>query len=80
MQAQKGIGLAKAAQIKAAIELGKRLQLAAPEERAAISSPADAAGLVQYEMSVLEQEELRILLLDTRNRVVRHLMQETIAL
>ena len=66
---QKGIKLAKAAQIKAAIELGRRLVLEAPEERPAIHSPAEAAELVQYEMSALEQEELRVLLLDTRNRV-----------
>ena len=67
---QRGIGAAKAAQIKAAIELGRRLALEAPEERAAIHSPADAAALVQYEMSALEQEELRVILLDIRNRVI----------
>jgi DNA repair protein RadC len=67
---QHGIGEAKASQIKAAIELGRRLTLESPEERAAINSPADAAALVQYEMSVLEQEHLRVILLDTRNRVL----------
>ena len=67
---QHGIGEAKAAQIKAAIELGRRLTLEAPGERATINSPADAAGLVQYEMSVLEEEHLRVLLLDTRNHVL----------
>ncbi len=67
---QYGIGEAKAAQIKAAIELGRRLTLESPEERPAINSPADAAALVQYEMSVLEQEHLRVLLLDTRNHVL----------
>jgi len=70
LSSQKGIKLAKAAQIKAAIELGRRLVLEAPEERPVIHTPADAAELVQYEMSALEQEELRVLLLDTRNRVV----------
>jgi len=68
---QYGIGLAKASQIKAAIELGNRLTLAAPEERPSVNSPADAAALVSYEMSALEQEELRVLLLDTRNRVLK---------
>jgi DNA repair protein RadC len=67
---QHGVGPAKAAQIKAAIELGRRLVVEAPEERPAIHSPADAAGLLQYEMSALEQEELRVILLDTRNRVM----------
>ncbi|MBN1146952.1 MAG: DNA repair protein RadC [Anaerolineales bacterium] len=67
---QHGIGPAKAAQIKAAVELGRRLVVEAPEERPAIHSPADAAALVQYEMSALEQEELRVILLDTRNRLI----------
>lgn len=68
--AQHGMGEAKASQIKAAIELGRRLAAEAPEERPAINSPKDAADLVQYEMSALEQEHLRVLLLDRRNRVL----------
>jgi DNA repair protein RadC len=67
---QKGVKLAKAAQIKAAIELGRRLVKESPEERPSVHSPADAAELVQYEMSALEQEELRVLLLDTRNHLL----------
>jgi DNA repair protein RadC len=65
-----GLGEAKAAQIKAAIELGRRLTVEAPEARPTINSPADAAALVQYEMSGLEQEHLRVLLLDTRNHLL----------
>jgi DNA repair protein RadC len=68
--AQRGIGPAKAAQIKAAIELGHRMSLESPEERPSIHSPADAAALVQYEMSALEQEYLKVMLLDSRNRVL----------
>jgi DNA repair protein RadC len=67
---QHGIGPAKAAQIKAAIELGRRLNSIDPEERPTINSPDDAAAFVQYEMSALEQEELWVLLLDSRNRIV----------
>ncbi len=67
---QRGVGRAKAAQIMAAVEIGRRITLAAPEERPVIQSPADAAALVQYEMSALEQEHLRVLLLDTRNRAL----------
>jgi len=67
---QHGMGDAKAAQIKAAIELGRRLTIESPQERPTINSPADAAALVQYEMSSLEQEHLRVLLLDTRNHVL----------
>jgi DNA repair protein RadC len=67
---QNGVGPAKAAQIQAAIELGKRLANLAPEEKRTIHSPADAADLVRYEMSALEQEELRVILLDVRNQVI----------
>ncbi len=70
LSSQKGIKLAKAAQIKAAIELGRRLVSESPEERPAVHTPADAADLVQYEMAALDQEELRVILLDTRNRVL----------
>ena len=70
VRAQHGIGEAKAAALKAAIELGRRLSLQAPEERPSINSPGDAAALVQYEMSALEQEHLRVILLDTRNQVL----------
>ncbi len=68
--AQHGIGTAKAAQIKAAIELGRRLMLEFPKERPTINSPANAAALVQYEMGALEKEEMRVILLNTRNSVI----------
>lgn len=55
---QRGIGEAKAAQVTAALDLGRRLALEAPGDRTTINSPADAAALVQYEMSALEQEHL----------------------
>ncbi len=67
---QRGIGPAKAAQIKAALELGRRFRLDTSNEQASIHSPADAAALVQFDMSVLEQEELWVILLDSRNRVL----------
>ncbi|NIW44046.1 MAG: DNA repair protein RadC [candidate division Zixibacteria bacterium] len=67
---QRGVGKAKVATIKAAIELGRRLTLEAPEERPAINSPEDAVALVQYEMQALEKEHLRVILLDTRNHVM----------
>ena len=70
MKSQRGLGEAKAAAIKAVIELGRRLSFEAPEERPVINSPADAAALVQYEMSALEQEHFRVILLNTRNQVL----------
>jgi len=65
-----GVGEAKVTQIKAALELGRRLGASSSEARPQISSPADAAALIQTEMSLLEQEHLRTLLLDTKNRLL----------
>ncbi len=68
---KRGLGEAKTAQIFAAIELGRRISIAQAEEKPAIHSPADAAELVQYEMSSLVQENLWVILLDTRNRLIQ---------
>lgn len=68
--AQRGIGAAKAAQIKAAIELGRRMAREPAETKTTISSPSDAAALVAYDMSALEQEILSVILLDIRNQVI----------
>lgn len=65
----KGINQATAVRIKAALNLGLRLNIP-NEERPTINSPADAAALVQYEMALLEKEHLRVLLLDQRNHVL----------
>jgi DNA repair protein RadC len=67
---QRGMGSAKAAQVKAAIELGNRLRLETPDEKPTVHSPADAAALVQYEMAGLNQEHLWVINLDTRNRML----------
>ena len=68
--AQHGMGEAKAAQIKAALELGLRLVSAQPEERATVRSPQDVSNLLLAEMGLLEQEHLRVLLLNTKNQVL----------
>lgn len=65
-----GIGDAKGVQIKAALELGRRMVASAPEERPRVTSPADAANLLMSEMMFLEQEHLRVILLNTRNEVL----------
>lgn len=70
LASQRGLGTAKAAQIKAAIELGMRIHTLVPEERPCVQNPGDAAALVQYEMSALTQEHLRVINLDTRNRLI----------
>ncbi|HLF24838.1 MAG TPA: DNA repair protein RadC [Anaerolineae bacterium] len=67
---ERGLGEAKIVQVKAAFELGRRLLAATPDERPQIRTPADAANILMAEMALLEQEQLRVLLLDTRNRVI----------
>ena len=70
LQVVKGIGPAKAVEIKAALELGRRLIASAPEQRPRVTCPADAANLLMTEMTLLDQEHLRLVLLDTRNHVL----------
>jgi len=68
--AQHGLGEAKAAQVKAALELGRRLLSAQPEERVTVRSPRDVENLLLAEMALLEQEHMRVLLLNSKNQVL----------
>jgi DNA repair protein RadC len=71
LNAMRGIGPAKATQLKAAVELGRRFAAASPEEMLTIRSPQDAAMQLMYEMGAFEQEHLRVLILDTRNQLLK---------
>ena len=71
LRAQHGVGEAKAAQLQAALTLGQRLAALQPEDRATISSPQDLFHILGPEMGLLEQEHLRVVLLNTRNQVVK---------
>jgi DNA repair protein RadC len=66
----RGIGPAQAARLAAALELSRRLQLPDGEEPPRITCPSDAVALLAPTMAGLEQEELWVMLLDTRNRVL----------
>lgn len=66
----KGVGPAKVAQIKAAIELGKRLVSTSPEVRPVIRCPGDVAHLIMEEMRYLDREHFRALCLNTKNQVL----------
>ncbi|HPA33677.1 MAG TPA: DNA repair protein RadC [Anaerolineaceae bacterium] len=70
LRQQHGLGTAKAAQIKAAIELGRRLAVSTNDERPLIQSPEAAADQVLYEMSGLAEEQLWVLVLDNKNRLI----------
>ncbi|MQY55585.1 MAG: DNA repair protein RadC [Dehalococcoidia bacterium] len=68
--AERGVGQAKAAQLKAALELGRRLSSTHPEERAVVRTPQDVANLLMAEMSFLDQEQLKVVLLTSKNQVI----------
>jgi DNA repair protein RadC len=70
LQAVKGVGLAKAAQVKAALELGRRAAGRPGEERPVVRTPEEAAGLVMEQMRYLDREHFRAILLNTKNRVL----------
>ncbi|HZG87052.1 RadC family protein [Paenibacillus sp.] len=67
---QRGVGSAKALQLLAALELGKRVARADLEASPAIRSPQDVAALVREDLRYLQQEHFVVLFLNTKNRVV----------
>jgi DNA repair protein RadC len=66
-----GIGPVRAVTVKAALELGRRALAVVPTERPRVTSPAEAAHILIPEMMHLEQEHLKVMLLNTRNVVLR---------
>ncbi|RXT14719.1 DNA repair protein RadC [Ammoniphilus sp. CFH 90114] len=66
----KGIGTAKAVQLLAGIELGRRVAKTTPEERWTIRSPEDVAKLMMEELRYLTQEHFVCLFLNTKNQVI----------
>lgn len=65
-----GVGRAKAVQIKAALELGRRLQREPVDARPEIRSPEDAARILAPHMAALPRETLQVILLDGRHRMM----------
>jgi DNA repair protein RadC len=68
-----GLGPAKCAQLKAALELGKRLCMAHPEKRFPIRNADEAANVVRGNMMFLDHEEMHIMILDTKNNLVEYI-------
>jgi DNA repair protein RadC len=66
----KGVGPAKAIQILAGVELGRRISRSLPEERFTVRSPQDAADLMMDELQHLAQEHFVCLFLNTKNQVI----------
>jgi DNA repair protein RadC len=66
-----GIGPAKAAQIKAAVELSKRLESSADEsKKPALKSPEDVVNIVRGQLKGKKKEHFLVLCLDTRNHLI----------
>ena len=66
----KGVGQAKIAQIRAAIELGRRLLTENKQPKEKIKSSKDIADLFMGRMRDLKQEVFKILLLNNRNQII----------
>jgi DNA repair protein RadC len=66
-----GIGRARAAQIVAALELGRRTLTHAPAERPYLPNPRAAAAYLLPRFGGKPVEQFGIALLDTRHRVIR---------
>lgn len=66
-----GIGMAKATQLKAVFELGKRLAATNSGVEIVIRSPEGVASLLMQEMRFLEKEHFKAVLLNTKNVVIK---------
>ncbi len=77
LTAIKGIGLAKALQIQAGIELGRRLARSSKNKTVTIRSPRDVAEYVMEDLRYLQKEHFICLFLNTKNHVIG---QETLSI
>lgn len=75
-----GVSQAKACQVLAALELGRRAAGPPPSDRPAIRLPEDVDHLLRTQMAHLDQEQLRVLLLNTKHEVllIREIYQGTV--
>ena len=65
-----GMREAKACQLLAALELGRRFVSLAPASEVMINSPEDVVNLVGSDLAGLDQEHLQTVLLNTQNQVL----------
>ena len=70
LEALRGVGVARAGQLTAAFELGRRLLADWPSGRFSVRGPHDVADRLVLQMGRLEREELRVVLLNTKNVVL----------
>ena len=60
LQAERGLGEAKAAQVQASIELGKRVVATQPQERPVIRFPQDAAKMLPADLGLPDPDDMRV--------------------
>ncbi|MFB5662879.1 DNA repair protein RadC [Alteribacillus sp. HJP-4] len=70
LQEIRGIGAAKAIELRAAVELGRRIHTYTEEDPYIIRSPEDVSRYVMEDMRFLKQEHFVILCLNTKNQVI----------
>ncbi len=70
LQELRGVGPAKAAQLKAALEIGRRLATMPPDQAERITSPQRAAALFMEELRYKKKEHFMIMLLNTKNHLL----------
>ncbi len=66
----RGVGQAKALQLQAGIELGRRMARSGLQDAPAVKSPRDAADIVMDELRYLQKEHFMVIFLNTKNRVI----------
>ncbi len=71
LAALRGVSAAKAAQVMAALELGRRAATLAPADRTMVRSPEDIHRLLGAELAHATQERLCVVLLSTKQEVLR---------
>jgi DNA repair protein RadC len=73
LRAAKGVGKVKALQIKAVMELSKRISSAlAMNNRMTVKSPEDVSRLLMEDMRHLRKEVFKVILLNTKNHIIKH--------
>ncbi|HHX14019.1 MAG TPA: DNA repair protein RadC [Clostridiales bacterium] len=65
-----GLGPAKACQVLAAVELGRRMAVTPRQDRPEIADPNDVAGLFMEKMRYLKKEHFTVLFLSTKNEII----------
>ncbi|CAM3140922.1 DNA repair protein RadC [Paenibacillus sp. UMB7766-LJ446] len=77
LTAMKGIGMAKAVQLKASIELGHRIAKSRLTQSTSIRTPRDAADILTEQLRYLQKEHFVCLFLNSKNHIIA---QETLSM